>query len=245
MRAFYESNLALIHNASFGDLAVGAGRVVLAHLRAGSPSNAAFVDLGCGSGALAEQISVTGHRVFGVDLSPSLLRLASQRVPSGEFVLGSIYETALPPAAVVTLIGEVVNYADEGRPTQADLEDLFGRIHAALAPGGLLLFDAAAPGRQGAMPSQAFRHGPDWTVLIEAREDRAAGTLTREITTFRRAGDLYRREDERHVLKLWPSSVILALLERIGFAVSLFDRYDDVILPVGLIGYRAIRSGGG
>lgn len=243
MRAFYESNLALIHNASFGALATGAGRVVLAHLREHPTPGSRLVDLGCGSGALAEQVSVTGHPVFGVDLSPTLLRLASRRVPSGKFVLGSIYATPLPEAGVVTLIGEVVNYVDDGHPTQADLADLVRRIHAALEPGGLLIFDAAEPGRQGNLPSQTFRHGPDWSVTIEAREDPAAGTLTREIVTFRRAGDLYRREEERHVLKLWPRDRVVALLKEAGFAVTLFDRYDDVKLPVGVVGYRALKAG--
>ena len=240
MRAFYESNLALIHNASFGALAVGAGRVVLAHLRE-SAAHGTLVDLGCGSGVLAEQISLMGHPVVGVDLSPQLLGLARQRVPDGRFVLGSIYDVALPPAVVVTMIGEVVNYMDEGRPTQGDLETLFGRIHGALEPGGLLLFDAAAPGRPAAGPRQAFRHGPDWTVLIEAREDEAAGTLIREITTFRRAGDLYRREDEQHRLRLWRRDEVIGMLEKSGFEVSTFDRYDDVRLPEGLIGYRAVK----
>lgn len=241
MRAFYESNLALIHNASFGALAVGAGRVVLAHLRE-SAAHGTLVDLGCGSGVLAEQISVMGHPVVGVDLSPQLLGLARQRVPDGRFVLGSIYDVALPPAAVVTMIGEVVNYMDEGRPTPGDLEALFRRIHAALEPGGLLLFDAAAPGRQAVALRQAFTQGPNWTVLIEAREDPRTGTLIREITTFRRAGDLYRREDEQHRLRLWPRDEVIAMLENAGFEVSSFDRYDDVRLPEGLAGYRAVKA---
>jgi SAM-dependent methyltransferase len=239
MRAFYESNLALIHNASFGALAIGAGRAVLAYLRE-SGAEGTLVDLGCGSGVLAEQISVMGHPVVGIDLSPQLLGLARQRVPEGRFILGSIYDVALPPASAVTMIGEVVNYVDEGRPTPADLEGLFTRIHAALEPGGLLLFDAAAPRQGAAAITQAFRHGPDWTVLIEAREDPAA-TLTREITTFRRAGDLYRREDERHVLRLWARDEVLAMLARAGFSATIFDRYDDVRLPDNLIGYRALK----
>jgi hypothetical protein len=139
------------------------------------------------------------------------------------------------------MIGEVVNYMYEGRPTRADLGSLFGRIFAALDPGGLLLFDAAVPGRDGAGIRQAFRYGADWAVLIEAREDPGTGTLTRDITTFRRAGDLYRREDEQHRLRLWPRAEVTGLLETTGFEVSSVDQYDDVRLPEGLVGYRAVK----
>ena len=242
MRAFSESNLALIHNAGCGALATGAGRIVLDHLRRRAREGrgeGALVDLGCGSGVLAEQISLMGFPVVGIDLSAHLVRLAQTRVPRGVFQVGSIYEAELPRAAAVTMIGEVVNYCVAGKPAAADLDALLQRIHAALEPGGLLLFDAAAPGRQGEAARQSFRHGPDWTVLVEQRED--GRVLTREITTFRAAGDLYRRENEQHLLHLWPVDEMQEALARAGFSVALIDRYDDVALPPGLVGYRAER----
>jgi SAM-dependent methyltransferase len=240
MRAFYETNLALIHNAGFGALALGASRVALRHLRSRDWPARTLIDLGCGSGILAEPIGAAGFDVVGVDLSSPLVSLARQRVPRGRFILGSLYEVELPPAAAVTMIGEVANYLVEGRPEESDLALLFGRIHAALPPGGLFLFDVAVPTCRDA-PRQVFTQKAEWTILMETREDPAARLLRRDITTFRRVGDLYRREDETHVLRLWPSQTLERLLGEAGFEVEPLDGYDDVKLPPGLMGYACRR----
>jgi SAM-dependent methyltransferase len=118
MRSFYESNLALIHNAGFGALARGAGRVLLDRLRQSGAPAGTLVDLGCGSGALAEQVSAAGYEVVGVDLSPHLLSLARQRVPQAQFILASLYDVELPEAAAITMIGECVNYVVDGGLTR-------------------------------------------------------------------------------------------------------------------------------
>jgi SAM-dependent methyltransferase len=236
MRSFYESNLALIHNAGFGALARGAGRVVVDRLRQSAEPESTLIDLGCGSGILAEQVSAAGYRVVGVDLSSHLLTLARQRAPQARFVLGSMYEVELPPAAAVTMIGECINYLVDGRPDVEDLSALFHRVHAALQPGGFVLFDAAAPGRVSDGPQKTFTQMSEWSVLIESRET-GHGQLAREITTFRRVGDLYRREDETHTLRLWAPHLVEGLLTEAGFEVERFDRYDDVALPPGLLGY--------
>jgi SAM-dependent methyltransferase len=240
MRAFYESNLALIHNAGFGALAVGAGRMALRHLRGHAGPHAALIDLGCGSGVLAEQVSVAGYEVTGIDLSPHLIHLARQRVPLARFVQGSFFDMDLPRASVVTMIGECINYIDDDRPQIEDLRALFGRFAQALEPGGLFLFDAAAPGRVPGGHAQVFTHAPEWTVLMESRED--GDVLRRDITTFRRAGDLYRREGETHLLRLWEPEALIGLLRDAGFRVERFTHYDDVALPQGSIGYSCIRT---
>jgi hypothetical protein len=80
-------------------------------------------------------------------------------------------------------------------------------------------------------------------VLIDQQES-ARETLVREITTFRRVGDFYRREDEAHTLRLWPEHLVEALLAQAGFAVDRFDRYDDVALPNGLLGYVGRKPAG-
>src|SRR3712207_6653486 len=114
-RAFYGNNLALIHTAGFGALAVGAGRVVLRHLRSQAARESTVVDLGCGSGILAEQISMSGYAVVGIDLSAHLIAMARRRVSEGQFIVGSLYDVDLPPAAVVAMVGEVINYSFEGK----------------------------------------------------------------------------------------------------------------------------------
>ncbi|CAA9453375.1 MAG: hypothetical protein AVDCRST_MAG37-2627 [uncultured Rubrobacteraceae bacterium] len=74
----------------------------------------------------------------------------------------------------------------------------------------MLILDAAEPGRvPGSGRHQSHAQGQDWAVLTSAEEDRAHETLTREITIFRKVGDLYRRSEETYRLRLIPTHDLL------------------------------------
>ena len=50
------------------------------------PPGRRTLDLGCGEGRLARDLSAVGHRVVGVDASPTALRLAAESDPDGTYV---------------------------------------------------------------------------------------------------------------------------------------------------------------
>src|SRR5215208_3333909 len=52
------------------------------------------LDLGCGEGRVARALKARGHRVTGVDAAPTMIRLAQEADPSGDYVLADA--TALP-----------------------------------------------------------------------------------------------------------------------------------------------------
>ncbi|HJS73999.1 MAG TPA: methyltransferase domain-containing protein, partial [Vicinamibacteria bacterium] len=141
----YRNDLAHIHDERFGDIARHAAPVLLEALKRTGHGEGLVVDLGCGSGLFAKPLAAAGYDVLGFDVSRSMLALARRRVPKGRFQLGSLHEMALPRAVAVAGIGETFNYY-VGRPlSDASLARLFGRIRRALLPGGILLFDMAAP----------------------------------------------------------------------------------------------------
>ena len=45
-------------------------------------------------------------------------------------------------------------------------------------------------------------------MLVEKEENRERRTLTRRISSFRKVGEIYRRDDEVHYLQLYESSEI-------------------------------------
>jgi hypothetical protein len=140
----------------------------------------------------------------------------------------------------VTAIGEVLNYAFDETNCTAVRARAFSRIHAALAPGGLLVFDMAGPARAPSdSPLRTFSVGSDWAVLVEAETDRARRLLTRRITTFRKLGELYRCDFETHELQLVDPADIVASMQRIGFCVQTLACYGSLTLPQGLIGFLA------
>ena len=117
-----------------------------------------------------------------------------------------------------------------------DLAEIHAEGFGALAPGGLLLFDVAAPGR-GA--SRSFTDGPSWAVGSISEE--AEGILTRRITTFREMGGTWRRSQELHRLALLAPDRVLAALEAAGFRAETLPGFGALALPPGLPAYRAIR----
>jgi hypothetical protein len=79
----------------------------------------------------------------------------------------------------------------------------------------------------------------DWAVLMTAKEDRRNRMLTRRITTFRKVGELYRRDQETHRLRLVPRAEILKELGDLGFEVQVLDSYGQLQFPSGHTGFLA------
>jgi SAM-dependent methyltransferase len=240
----YRLDLAYIHDAGFGDLARSAAPDLIDELRRVGLRRGTVVDLGCGSGITSRLFRDAGYEVLGIDLSAPLIEIARQRVPDAEFRIGSFTAIDMPPCVAVTAIGEVFNYGFDPANGTAARAKVFAQIYAALAPGGILMFDTAGPARAPAWgPQRTFVEGPDWTVLVEAEADEAKNRLTRRITTFRKLGDLYRRDFESHELQLVDPQEVAEVLERIGFSVQTLACYGSLTLPPGITGFLARKPG--
>src|SRR5207248_184438 len=145
----YGDDLAHIHDVGYGDFARNAAPALLRLLRRSGLGGGWVVDLGCGSGIWAQALVSAGYDVLGTDLSPAMVALARARVPGGHFRVGSFVDAALPPCVAVTALGECFSFLFDRGNTRRGLRALFRRAHAALCPGGLLIFDVAGPGRVG------------------------------------------------------------------------------------------------
>ena len=238
MTKAYNTDLAYIHDTGFGGFAKSAAPWLLEMLRANGINEGLVVDLGCGSGIWARELSRAGYDVLGIDISPAMIEIARKRVPLGQFRTGSLLRAKLPRSDAVTALGECFNYLFDESNSIARLRTVFDRVYSALKPGGLFVFDIAEPGR-GKGSRQKHRQGKDWAVLVEVDEDAKTNRLTRRITTFRKRGESYVRDEEVHVLQLYTRSEVATELRRAGFRVRTLRGYGEQTMIDGCVGFMA------
>src|SRR5947209_5688592 len=168
----YREDLAYIHDVGFGGFARQSAPGLLGLLRGAGVAGGLVVDLGCGSGLWARELVGAGYAVLGIDLSAAMLAIARARVPGAEFRQGSFLDADLPRCDAVTAVGEIFNYLFDDANGRGALARFFGRVHRALRPGGVFVFDVAGPGRGGGRgPRQKNWQGEDWAILLETEED--------------------------------------------------------------------------
>lgn len=92
-------------------------------------------DMACGPGHIARFLCDAGVRVFGLDLSPAMLRQARSLNPDIAFREGNMMALDLPDASLAGIAGfyAIVNIAKEKLP------GLFREMARVLRSGGLLL----------------------------------------------------------------------------------------------------------
>lgn len=162
----------------------GESEYVAAHIRKQNPKAKRILELGCGTGAHAEQLARMGYTVHGVDVSEAMLARAEARkekLPPGianrlSFSLGDVRSVRTSETYdVVISLFHVMSY----QTTNSDLEAAFDTAAVHLESGGLFLFD--------------FWYGP--AVLTQKPEVRIKRLEDEEIKVTRIA------EPETHVNK--------------------------------------------
>ncbi|MBI3844280.1 MAG: class I SAM-dependent methyltransferase [Planctomycetes bacterium] len=139
----YGEDLAYVHDVGFGAFAKTAAPGLLRLLRRHGIASGRVVDLGCGPGSWARTLGRAGYEVLGVDISKAMIARARRHAPMAKFVCASLHDVELPPCDAVTSLGECVNYLFDRKASRASLHRLFRRVHAALRPGGLFVFDVS------------------------------------------------------------------------------------------------------
>jgi SAM-dependent methyltransferase len=230
MPPLYQPDLAYIHATAFEDLARGADGEIVRRLRASERRIRRVLDVGCGAGPLTAALVNAGFDVTGIDISGDLLELARARVPQASFLQVSAYEAELRGYDAIVALGEVMAYHAEVASAEDGVGRFFERAAAALAPGGMLIFDVIGRG-EPSLAGRTWKSGDDWAVLVETTENQDTRTVVRNIQTFRRFGDSYRRGFEVHTLRLFDVRSLCDRLASCGFVTETAPSYGDQPLP--------------
>ena len=103
------------------------------------PPGRLTVDVGCGEGRVDRDLAARGHRVVGIDSSPTLVRLAREADPAGDYRIGEAASLPLPDEAADLVVAFM---------SLQDVEHLEGAIGEAarvLERGGRLCFAIVHP----------------------------------------------------------------------------------------------------
>ncbi|MCR5249204.1 MAG: class I SAM-dependent methyltransferase [Lachnospiraceae bacterium] len=100
-----------------------------------------ILDVGTGTGYFAILLARAGHRVTGIDLTPSMIEEAKSTAQEQDvqvrFLPGDAQNTAFPDASFDAVVTRNLTW------TLTDLEQAYREWHRLLKPGGILLnFDA-------------------------------------------------------------------------------------------------------
>jgi SAM-dependent methyltransferase len=93
------------------------------------------VDLGCGPGHIAAHLHQQGVQIFGIDLSPEMVRVASSLHPDLSFRVGDMRQLEVPDASLAGVVAfySIVHFS------AAELGAIFRQVRRVLLPAGLVL----------------------------------------------------------------------------------------------------------
>jgi SAM-dependent methyltransferase len=189
---------------------------------------------------LTRHLLDAGHRVVATDASPTMLEIARELAPDAEDVRRiTLPNDPIPPADAVVGVGHALNYL----PDEAAVDRALVAIAEALLPGGVLAIDLCdiewAEARRDW--SSQGRVGDDWAIITQYSVP-APNRFVREMTTFVRDDDTWRRGGERHDNVLLDTARVPGLLAQHGVEAQVRPSFGTEELPTGLraiVGHRA------
>jgi SAM-dependent methyltransferase len=179
--------------------------------------DAHVLDVCCGSGHVTKELVRRGLRVTGVDSSSKLIERARAVLPATDFRVQDVRNLHLDTvydAALSTF--DSLNHL----LTLADLREAFRSVYAALAPGGMFVFDMNL--------EEAYSlDQEEWTVdlaperigLVRGTFDPVTKTASTELICFTKLDDRNLWRQSRSVVeqRCYPQSEILLGLNEAGF----------------------------
>lgn len=204
-------------------------RLILPHV----PQGGHILDLCCGTGQLAQDLTARGYIVTGVDGSAEILKYARARAPGVEFIHADARSFSLPPQfdAAVSLY-DSLNHLMQA----ADLGATFANVRAALKRGGPFLCDFNMLAGFEARWRGSFGLAADDHALVYRSSFDATSRVGRAaVTMFRLQHNAWRRTDLTLHQRCYAEEEITGALQEAGFnELAAFDAERDLGMQTGV-----------
>lgn len=223
-------DFAAVYNRHWGGFALRIITVLESLALDDLPAEAALLDLCCGTGQLARELSARGYRVSGVDGSEQMLRYARESAPSAEFTCADARDFQLTEAFdIVISTYDSLNHL----LTLDDLRQVFRNVRQHLKHGGVFVFDMNMHAGFRSRWAERFHIlTDDSAVLVDSRYDETDKLATMSITTFtpgEQDAAHWRRADVNLLQRAYSLEDLSEALTTAGFAdIDVFDARDDL-----------------
>lgn len=211
----------------------------------------AACDLACGTGTTAVELARRGIRMYGVDASPQMCRLARRKAREAgvrvRVLHADMRSFRLPePVDLVTCEFDAVNHL----PRKADLDRVVRTVARALRPGGWFFFDVNNRQAFEKVWTGTWRHEmPGVVLVIDGGYDRRRQKGWSNAEWFIRKGKSWQRTLERVEEVAWTAAEIRQSLRGAGFStIRAWDQVPFVREWKLAPGYRTVylaRKAGG
>ncbi len=176
-------------------------------------------DLACGSGTTALALAREGIRMFAVDVSPDMCRLARDKARRAglpvRVLRADMRDFRLPePVDLILCEYDALNHV----PRKTDLRKVAKAAARALRPGGYFYFDVNnRSGFESYWTSTLWTERPGVVLVMRNSHDAAHDRAWSDIEWFIQDGRLWRRHHERVDEVCWSPSELRRALRGAGF----------------------------
>lgn len=176
-------------------------------------------DLACGTGTTAVALARRGIRMYGVDLSPVMCRLAREKAKKARVRVrvsrGDMRTFRLPETVdLITCEYDALNHV----PAKEDLKLVANAVARALRPGGRFLFDVNNRlGFKSYWNLTMWVERPGVVLVMRNGEDHMHDRAWCDVEWFIRDGPSWKRRRERVEEVCWSEKEIRSALRGAGF----------------------------
>lgn len=195
------------------------------------PDARTVLDVGCGTGIVADHLQRAGYTVTGLDMSPAMLARARVRLGDGAVLIeGDAADFAVDeqfPVAVSTY--DIPNHLPDLERIAAYLQC----VYRAVSPGGLFVFDIATVAGLRGMNTVQIRETDEAMLLFRGALNEPLGVGFYRISGVVQAEDgRYDRFETTMTNIVVPVDHLLKLLAEAGWADSYLAAQDDLLTPL-------------
>jgi SAM-dependent methyltransferase len=180
-----------------------------------------LLDIGCGTGTMAQLLASAGYNVSGIDLSEEMLAIAHERlaeqgfdVPLFAMSMAELEGFENVDVAIIPI--DSINYVTD----EAEVVETLKRIFNSLREGGQLLFDVHSLNYvENYLDGSPFTYDDgEITYIWHTEEGEYEHSVYHQMTFFVANEDgTYDRFDEEHFQRTFPIGYYKQLLQQIGF----------------------------